>query len=80
MPRAPTTTAVSSLFRGTARIQRPLDDYAIAPAAIQFPVTAVGSDFLETEPLQKGAARKVLRKHSAQELMHASGGRRLDQG
>src|SRR5215472_9396384 len=51
--RAPPTTAVSSFFPITARIQQPLHYYAIAPVAIQFPMTAVGSDFLETEPLQR---------------------------
>jgi hypothetical protein len=52
MPRGRPTSAVSSVFPSTARIQQPLDYYAIAPAAIQFPVAAVDSDFLETEPLQ----------------------------
>jgi hypothetical protein len=37
------------------------------------------ADFLETEPLQKGAAAGVLRKNTASELVHAGSVRRLDQ-
>src|SRR5207253_1441357 len=52
---------------------------AVTPDAIQFSMTAMGSDFRETEPLQKGTACGVLRKHPAGELVQADGGSRLDQ-
>src|SRR6516225_7893824 len=71
--------SVSSLVLGAAGIQQPLDDHAITPAAIQFPMTAMDSDFFETEPLQKGAACNILRKYPAGELVQAGGGSRLDQ-
>ena len=60
-------------------IEQPLDDHAITPEAIQFPVTAMDADFRETEPLQKGAAGNVLRKNTACQLVHAGNVSRFDQ-
>ena len=59
-------------------IEQPLDDHAITPEAIQFPVTAMDAEFLETEPLLKGAAGNVLRKNTACQLVHAGTVSRLD--
>jgi hypothetical protein len=43
-----------------------------APAVIQLSVPPVNPYFLETEPLQKFAARNVFRKHRAGKLVHPS--------
>jgi len=60
-------------------VEQPLDYHAVTPAAIQLPVPAMNPDFLETQPLQKGAARLVLGKHPADQFVKACRRARLNE-
>jgi predicted MFS family arabinose efflux permease len=71
------TGTLKSRVPGHYPWEQQLDDHAVTPAVIQLSVPPVNPYFLETEPLQKCAARNVFRKHTAGELVHPSRGRCL---
>lgn len=69
-PLASKTTARHRVSLVGGQSRRRFDYHTVAPDAIEKTMPPVASDLLETKLPQQGAARAVLGKHPADQLMH----------
>src|SRR6516162_7656159 len=78
-PLASKTTARHRVSLVGGQSRRRFDYHTVAPDAIEKTMPPVASDLLETKLPQQGAARAVLGKHPADQLMQPRRGARLDE-